>query len=127
MKLPRWVRSFVAIIPPTERVAFAAAAATGVASPLHAQKPAKATLADIQSPIDSGFTKKNEKFVLTLADSFVMTRKGDTFRFVRPVQSERLAAPAAPSLPRAAPAPNHYSHSSHSSHSSHRSHRSRTL
>lgn len=120
MGTPRWIKSMWTTLSATDRrlclskVVLGTAVASLSTHPVSAQQ--RAHKSDIKSPIDSGFTKNNEKFILTAADSFVVSTRGDTLRFSR----SPIATPAAPSSGHSS----HASHASHSSHSSHASHRS---
>jgi hypothetical protein len=128
MQIPKWVKSFATLLSRRDRllslpqVAVGATIASLSASGVAAQTKAHAE--DIHNPTDSGFTKKNEKYLLTAADSFVI-RKRDTVRFGREVADP--VSQAAPNPTYVAPpsrggtSSGHYSHSSHASHSSHRS------
>jgi hypothetical protein len=129
MKIPKWIKSLTALLSSGDRRLALSSAAVGAglasvsAHAASAQQPVRAHKEDIKDPIDSGFTKKNEKFVLTVADSFVMTLRGDTLRFARQQLADPAVSPPRAITPRAGHG-SHYSHSSHRSHRSHSSHRS---
>ena len=130
MQIPKWVKSITTMLSGADRrlclphVALGATIASLSAGTVSAQGT-KAHAEDIQNPTDSGFTKKNQKYILTAADSFVI-RKSDTLRYSRETVAPTQAAPAPSYVPRAPQGghSSHYSHSSHRSHRSHSSHRS---
>src|SRR5262245_56586712 len=98
MAIPKWIRSLTTMLSVTDRrlgipkvalgatiasLSAGAASAQGIpgqSAPLPQGSPAHA--GDIQDPIDSGFTRNNQKYVLTATDSFVI-RRTDTLRFSR--------------------------------------------
>ncbi len=124
MPSPKWLKSIAALLPTTDRILSLPKLAVGTALAAFTAQPATgqgvpASRDDIVSPIDSGFTRKNEKFILTRADSFVVNVKGEITRFRRTFATPpTLISPVRPRSGHAS----HASHSSHSSHSSHRSH-----
>ena len=126
MQVPKWIKSISAMLSAADRrlclprVALGATLASLSTGAVAAQGT-KDHAEDIQNPSDSGFTKKNEKYILTAADSFVI-RKRDTLRFRR--DGVVPAQGIAPSPGYVQPQPSHGSHSSHYSHSSHASHAS---
>jgi hypothetical protein len=128
MQIPKWVKSITTMLSGADRrlclphVALGATIASLSAGAVSAQGT-KAHAEDIQNPIDSGFTKKNEKYILTAADSFVI-RKRDTVRFGRETAATAPVQQVAPTPSYTPPSGGHGSHYSHSSHASHSSHRS---
>jgi hypothetical protein len=130
MQIPKWVKSITTMLSGADRrlclphVAIGATIASLSAGAVSALGT-KAHAEDIQNPTDSGFTQKNQKYILTAADSFVITKR-DTLRFGREAVAPTQGAPIPTYVPRPPQGghSSHYSHSSHSSHASHSSHRS---